>query len=302
MKKVLIFSALLLLASGSGQAQETGHSNRDLGNMEIEYELFKANMYTGHIEQIEQAIITVPPEDPSEEPIKLKAKKVTFSYTSDDAKTPDSIVFIGDVNVKHTTALITSDKAVWDYAANVFEFTGTPSAKLSSGGKLESRKPGGKLTLNLDTGEVIYQGPGIARDFSEMGGKGRISDPSLLQEKDILNWSAFLDEFKAQGSSSAVSPGKHIMLLLDDQTRSYLTNMPTDEILKSKKNIVKQLNKVLIMPEFYNKTAWNEIVLRSDIISLLDKSSGTLSKTEQTRLNRLLLEAAYPKYIQKGSQ
>ena len=128
MRKFLLLTTILI-ASVVCHAQ-TGSGN-DFQEMAIDFE--ELEMYdTGQMKRITSAVITVSSDDPSKEDIVLRAKVATFSYKSDGDAMPETIIFVGNVKVEHPAALITSEKAVWNYAENIFEFTGNPEATSAS--------------------------------------------------------------------------------------------------------------------------------------------------------------------------
>lgn len=294
----LVAICMLVVAAAVGQAQTD--ASTPMSEMEVEYDFLKLNMNTGHVERMENATMTLVPEDPAEPAIKISALEATFDYASEEAKTPSRIVFVGKVVVVHPVATITSGRAEWDYVTNVFEFTKNPVATNAKGIKLvDPKEPGGRLVLDFEAGEMSYYGRARTNvgELSGMSGSGKAPDPSLLKESDIANWKGFLETFKAQGAASGPSPGKHILSVLEEKTRAYLNNMPVDELVKTPKDIVKQLNKALKKPEFYDATAWKGIALSTEAKGLLAKKP--VAGAELMKRNRLLLEAAYPAFVGK---
>src|SRR4051812_2566157 len=54
------------------------------------------------------------------------------------------------------------------------------------------------------------------------------------------------------------------------------------------------INKVIERPDFYQPELWNDVSLTKEAKELLNQGVDKLSKMEVARLNRLLIEAAFP--------
>ena len=57
---------------------------------------------------------------------------------------------------------------------------------------------------------------------------------------------------------------------------------------------VNLFNRVLVNPNFYEVSAWRDSRIPDDVLEVLDEGSRREDPNEQLRLNRRLLELAFP--------
>ncbi|HOV32766.1 MAG TPA: hypothetical protein PLX23_05325 [Candidatus Hydrogenedens sp.] len=233
-------------------------------------------------------------QEPNTPNMPIKAEKMIFEW-EEGRNTPVLIRMEGNVFLEHPEGKLKADKAVWDFKKETVEFTGNP--QLDSP-KAEGLK-GSKIVLdfknntidieNLQADSIPLQGEG--------GGASGESETGLplLTESDILDWNRFITELKKQAQGTEMTPGKHLLNKFDANNRAQFLSVPNELILQKKRDLMKQINRLLRKPDFYNKEAWSNIALPESATELLNK--GTLTTEEQVRLNRILLQAAFPNII-----
>lgn len=132
--------------------------------------------------------------------------------------------------------------------------------------------------------------------------EGARQEDYLLTQNDVLDWSAFIRELRAQEQRTADSPAQRLYLLLDeDLTGALHGSLPgqaEDRGLAAQ--LLKALNSLLRQPTFYDETAWREVALSEPTVELLRRGRESLPPIETTRLNRLLLCDAFPRVFDRG--
>jgi ABC-type transport system involved in multi-copper enzyme maturation permease subunit len=127
---------------------------------------------------------------------------------------------------------------------------------------------------------------------------------TLLRQNSILNFPGLVSKIEMQGSADALSPGKQIWSRWSEGLKTKLSNRNAEEngiaSIGLASNVVDELNKLLPDRTFYDAKAWSGIDLNDETKQLADRNVGKLSDDEVKRLNRLLLEAAYPAEIASG--
>ncbi len=126
----------------------------------------------------------------------------------------------------------------------------------------------------------------------------RSTDPSLLREGDVKDWTPLVEDLKKGLDAGMPSPGRRVAGLLNEKLRGYIKNMPTASLLENSDVLRKELNKLFAKPDLYEKEAWKGIVLQEEARELLALPSRRGAQI--TRLNRLLIEAAWPAAFSGG--
>jgi len=124
---------------------------------------------------------------------------------------------------------------------------------------------------------------------------------TVFRQNNILNLPGLVSKIEMQGSADAPSPGKQIWNRWSDAFKSKLASRSAEEngisSVRLDSDVIDELNKLLVDRTFYDAKAWSGIELNAETKQLAEKSSGKLTDEEGKRLNRLLLEAAYPAEI-----
>lgn len=239
--------------------------------------------------------ITLKTEDPAEKPLPIKADKITFTYAEGNTEMPEKILLEGHVLIDHPTGHMKSDRAEWNTKSSQIVLTGNPlfDTPSMSGVRADS------IMIDLDKGTwKILKGKVDNLAFANKGGAGQAAGSAALRETDIPDWAAFFAEFKKQCASDRQTPGKHIVSLFDPESKTAVGSMSVDELQKLRGKFLKKINAALAMPSFYSEAAWANAAVSDEARALLDaRTSRTLEPAELARMNRLLLEAAFPKLI-----
>lgn len=126
---------------------------------------------------------------------------------------------------------------------------------------------------------------------------------------DILDGPQFALLLRKEGEGDKPSPGKHIWSLVDDNTRKAvdgLAKTQADEQRRERQGnqdfrgleaVRKNLNKLIARRDFYEAEAWSEIPMPKEAKDFLARGADNLSKVEVQRMNRLLIEAAFPTHF-----
>ncbi|HPO12056.1 MAG TPA: hypothetical protein PLI09_01320 [Candidatus Hydrogenedentes bacterium] len=289
-----VFVAAWLVA-GCAVAQDMGGDMGGYTSMSIDAGRFVGSFSGGMAikEMTDGVRITLLSEDKNMKPVPIRAYKMKFDY-KEGATRPSAITMEGNVEVQHPQGTITAEKAEWNFDTGLLVFSGNP---VMSGEQVKEMS-GSKFTMNFKTGEVEVTDMRVKEyPFNTPGASGGTGDPSLLTQGDVKEWAGFLKTLKDQAAGEAASPGKQIAKQLDGEMRRMLLNVSVEALAEEKGTMVKQLNKVLKKDALYSEAAWKGVTLSEEAKGLLAKEGRKPEET--TRLNRLLLEAAYPDYIAK---
>jgi len=272
-------------------AQGTGMSGYN--SMEIEAGRMKGNFATGAIDEMtEGAKIRLLSDDPSKQPLPIKAQTMKFTW-KEGQNTPTNIVMDRNVEVNHPDAQITAGHAEWNFDTGDVVFTGDP---VVNNDKVKGLR-GEKMMLNVKTNsfEVLrVRADKVPLQGIEAGPGGK-SDPSLLREGDVKDWAALIGLLRNEAKAGDATPGKQIVSLISADNRQLLMSVDTAVLLQRKGDIVKLVNSVLKNPKLFNADAWKGRALNEEAQKLVAAEKRT--PEEQTRLNRLLINAAYPELV-----
>ena len=281
--KAIILS--LLLCSAALHAQ-MGTGMGDYKSMQIEAGAFEGGFNPFYVESMtDGAFIVLTPGDPADPELPIRAKEMHFTWP-EGATMATAIVMTGNVEIKHPKFTVRAQKADWDLDSGLLTFTGNPTI---DGGGIEGMK-GASFELNTKTNKLRILG-GFRADRVNLQG-GPTSD---FTEADIKDWTGLVDAIKAELKSDASNPGKQLTNLMAPEEKALLQSMDTAIIVSKKGDLLKQLNKALPNPNLYSEAAWKGIALNENATALLAKEE--LTPVEQAQLNRLLLKAAYAKYM-----
>ncbi|HJT36272.1 MAG TPA: ABC transporter permease [Pirellulales bacterium] len=120
---------------------------------------------------------------------------------------------------------------------------------------------------------------------------------------EIIDARGLLDKIKQQQAAAPPSPGKQIWPLLDAEFRNRISEPPSAASPWQGavyNRLDGELNHVLGSRELYDAAAWADVPLPDEARLLIDRGVERLADDELWRLNRLLLEAAYPDHITRS--
>jgi len=126
----------------------------------------------------------------------------------------------------------------------------------------------------------------------------------LLSVGEILDWSIFCSRLYSETQDGVPSPGKNISKHLSEDIRSLVkkqnSGVPLSE--EEKSAVIEALNIVLEKRDFYKKQDYLKVAIPTITQDLLSRQRRNFSTRDIQRLNRLLLEAAYPHEIAKSQE
>ena len=121
-----------------------------------------------------------------------------------------------------------------------------------------------------------------------------------LKRGSVRNWPALAA--KIQEQAERPSPGRQIWQRLSDPLKRALTTSieqsPGELSGELVEQLVDELNGMMGDPALYDATAWEGVKLNAEARGLLEQGAG-LPGGQRTRLNRLLLDAAYSAEFRK---
>jgi hypothetical protein len=278
-------------APAAAPAQGSGMSG--YSSMEIDAGHMKGNFATGAIDEMTEGVkIRLLSEDPEKKPLPIKAQTMKFTW-KEGQSTPSTIVMDKNVEVNHPDAQITAGHAEWNFDSGEVVFTGDP---VVNNDKIKGLR-GEKMMLNVKTNN--FEVTRVRADQVPLqgmdGGAGGKGDPSLLREGDVKDWAALINALRAEANAGDAAPGKQIVSQISADNRKLLMSVDTAVLLQRKGDIVKLVNSVLKSPKLYSEAAWKGRALSEEAQKL--SAAEKRGPEEQTRLNRLLLVAAYPELV-----
>ena len=127
---------------------------------------------------------------------------------------------------------------------------------------------------------------------------------SYVNSNHILDWMALVDEIKTHAETADASPVSRICDRLSPALKRRLLAAPDDRILdrKSRGLFIEEINAILDERDLYNEPVWRDTPPNGESGSLLKKGISNLTNRQVTQLNRLLIEAAFPGCIAKGTR
>lgn len=122
---------------------------------------------------------------------------------------------------------------------------------------------------------------------------------TYVQYRDVQDWDGFARTLYEAGQDENASVGKKVWATLDAPVQKSVTAAVRNGGLSSldKQALVEALEDVVWDRQLYDESLWKEGTLTTETKSLLGKAHDSLRALQVVRLNRLLLEAAFPSYI-----
>lgn len=292
------FFVAALLALGVAMAALAQDDADDLGGynaLRIDHVGYYKGFLDGRIESFSDGVnIVLLSDDPNKEALPISANRMSFTWPEGETK-PSRIVIEGKVAIDHPKGRVKAEKADWDFETGILTFTGNPVMDVGEGGELR----GDKVILSFDENRLEILG--LRADRLQLsgvdGGQGGKAAALELQESDVRNWDGFLAKMKEQAAATEASPGKQIIASLKPEVQELIKTLPASALLENRDKVLKEINRVLTNPGLYDEAAWQGITLDDETRALLGESD--LSAPDQARLNRALIEAAYPDFIAK---
>ena len=124
---------------------------------------------------------------------------------------------------------------------------------------------------------------------------------------DILDSRTFLEKVESQQARSQPSPGKQLWSQFSGDFKTRIADKDEAEAPRPRRDsldlrLPEELNRVLANRELYAAAAWKGVRLDAETQALLKRGVEQLDDDELVRLNRLLLEAAFPESIVRARE
>jgi gluconate:H+ symporter, GntP family len=118
---------------------------------------------------------------------------------------------------------------------------------------------------------------------------------ALLRTEDIRNWPEWRRVLQQETAAEEATPGKTLLAhrAVDEETRLLVASERTLSEAEQER-IVAGLNEALSDKEFYSEAAFADVALSDLAKQLLGLRGPRMRQSEAERLNRALLESAYP--------
>jgi len=128
-----------------------------------------------------------------------------------------------------------------------------------------------------------------------------LSGSSLLGLDDIFDWPGYCSKLVQDANQDLPNPGKKIWSLLPKEIQSLIESSATATSLsrENKSTITNALNDVLEQRDFYQEQDYSRKALPEKAKELLARDRDELPGRDLRKLNRLLIEVAYPRKIAK---
>ncbi len=127
---------------------------------------------------------------------------------------------------------------------------------------------------------------------------------SYLNADHVSDWPGLVAELKARGTAPEPSAVKHVWQRLSPTLQRRIESMPVDAPVdkKSRVLLIEEVNAMLDERDLYREELWKGTPLNGESHRFLDAGLATLTAREVTQFNRLLIEAAFPDTIAKGTK
>ena len=295
MKRIaaIVFGAMLIASPAFTQGSAKGYSR-----MSVEAGVMKGNFTTGQLESLTGGVrIELLSDDPANPSLPIRANTITFEWKAGSSM-PAKIKMDGNVDIKHPQGKITAQHADWNLETGDLVFTGSPVMDSEQFKNLTAER----ILINMENGAFELQDGGV-KEMALQGGGGAPGGggssgaplPGELTEADVVDFEGLINAIKTQAKAEGDNPGKQILAQLNPTVRGMLEKQETAAIVGAKADVIKQINGVIRKPGMYKRAAWEGIVLSDELTTLIAKKGQT--PEEQSRQNRLLLNAAYPAMI-----
>lgn len=282
-------AAIACLLAGAAMAQMGGK----YGKMKIEHAGQITGNFKGAIESMTGGVkLELLSDDPAQGNLPIAADSIKFEWVEGSTQ-PARIVLEGDVRIKHPEADVAAQKAVWDFTTGELTFTGSP---VMNSPRAQNMR-GDKMTLNMNNGTFNVTGVSLPMLDLNAGGGGGISGPATgggaLSASDIQDWPGLVNNLKSNAKNDN-TPGGHIVGMLDPKARGMLLDTPTETVVEHKGDLLKQLNKLLPLKQFYAAEAWQGVALPEETTKAL--TSADTPEADRTKANVAAFKAAFSAY------
>jgi cell division protein FtsB len=123
-----------------------------------------------------------------------------------------------------------------------------------------------------------------------------------VSQDDVLDWLNFCTRLGREGNEAAPCASRRIWQLLPQEMQKEILNVTQTNGVEEtfKLRFVNALNDLLKRQDFYKEIYFRDISLTVEAKELTKQSKKSLTARDGQRLNRLLIEASYPKEIARS--
>ncbi|MBI3864654.1 MAG: ABC transporter permease [Planctomycetia bacterium] len=127
---------------------------------------------------------------------------------------------------------------------------------------------------------------------------------SKLRRVSVRDWPILMAKIEDQAQRDGPSPARQVRERLRPEFLQKLAaaaeQSPGEYTSEIVEQVVGEINRVIDGPSLYSAAAWENVSLGKEARELIDSGAADRGGAETSRLNRLLIEAAWPSEFQKG--
>jgi UDP-N-acetylmuramyl pentapeptide phosphotransferase/UDP-N-acetylglucosamine-1-phosphate transferase len=122
---------------------------------------------------------------------------------------------------------------------------------------------------------------------------------TLVYPRDVMDWPLLAQTLQAAALSDQPSAARHMWDMMEDEAKKTIAAIDPARPLSAQERqaVLQGLNSVLGKKRLYDPAFWTEESLTGEARNLLSRGAGALSNLELIRLDRLLIEAAFPELL-----
>jgi len=213
----------------------------------------------------------------------------------------DLVTATGQVRLDDAKTVALADRAEWRRNEGSARLTGRPAEiRWDNGNRLTAglvhRMGDGAEILCSSTPEYPHDVYLLAQTIQGIMPPDTATGAARLRVDDILHWPRLCAAIDTQAAAKGPSPGKRLWELLPGDARSIIRAAARGNMLgqQRKAEIAGTLNAILERPDFYRARDFAAVELPHAAADLLARGTANLAPEQTRRLNRLLLQAAFP--------
>jgi len=122
---------------------------------------------------------------------------------------------------------------------------------------------------------------------------------SFVYPRDVIDWDILEDRLIKGGENTAPSSAAKIWHMFPEEARKLVREAHDQGRIaeEDRDAVLLGLNTILRDATLYEAALWPEAALKPELTDLLQRGLATLSEREVVRVNRLLIEAAFPQAV-----
>src|SRR5436190_17881453 len=133
-----------------------------------------------------------------------------------------------------------------------------------------------------------------------------------VRESEIEGWPILVEKLREASKSEQPTPARRVWTMLDDEGQKAVLEykeMPQQPTMRDVRDLQRtgkafftSLDKAVRREDFFDAEAWKAAALGGELKELQKTPYDKLGPQERLRMNRLLLEAAFPDVIEASSR